>query len=108
VKRPDIPLSVVASDGPQYTEWGEPYRDTPCGGCGGDIEQGELIAKLGSSWMHQECAAKRLTSADVRNAWALLGMDMARNPRAHSVKHLRSVLEHLVQFVYRDELEDNT
>ncbi|WP_162830363.1 hypothetical protein [Amycolatopsis palatopharyngis] len=106
MKRPDIPLTVVESDGPLVTDTGEVYHCTPCGGCGGEIEQGELIAKLERSWMHQECAAKQLSAADVRNAWALIGLDIARNPRAYSVPNVRAVLHQLVGFVYRDEFED--
>lgn len=106
MKRPDIPLAVVKSDGPVFGPDGSTFPSTPCGGCGGEIEQGELIAKLDRSWMHQECAAKHLSAADVRNAWALIGLDIARNPRAYSVPNVRAVLHQLVGFVYRDEFED--
>lgn len=114
MKRPDLQLSAIQSDGPRR----HPQPDgsvyvtaTPCPVCNGPIEAGEWIAKIGTedsgrSWAHRDCAQKAVDNAGLRNAWALIGADVARRPRAYSATQVRTVVEHLVQLVYRDELEE--
>lgn len=114
MKRPDINLSSIVSDGPRHL----PVSDgtvhtyaTPCPVCDGTIEAGEFISKIGtfdsgSRWAHKGCAEKAFNAASIRNAWVLLGADAARRPRAYKAKDLTTILEHLVQLVYRDEYDE--
>lgn len=115
MKRPDITLAAIQSDGPRR----HPQPDgsvvitaTPCHVCNGPIEAGEWIAKvityndIRGCWAHRDCAQNFVNAASLRNAWALIGADVARRPRAYSATQVRTVVEHLVQLVYREEYDD--
>lgn len=114
MKRPGINLSCIPSDGPRVhpqPDGSTHVRATPCPVCDGTIEAGEFISKIGTPdsgqrWAHKDCAERVFNASSIRNAWALLGADAARRPRAYSAKDLRTILDHLVQLVYRDEFDD--
>jgi hypothetical protein len=114
MKRPDISLSYIPSDGPRVHPQpdGSNYvKATPCPVCDGTIEAGEFISKvgtedLGTRWAHKDCAEKLFNAQTIRNAWVMLGADAARRPRAYRAKDLTTILEHLVQIAHRDEYDD--
>jgi hypothetical protein len=114
MKRPDINLSSIVSDGPRYlpVSDGSVYTHaTPCPVCDGTIEAGEFISKIGDEtygarWAHKDCAEKAFNAASIRGAWVMLGADAARRPRAYKAKELTVILEHLVQIAHRDEYDE--
>lgn len=114
MKRPTITLRSVPSSGPiEMTEMetgAYVEKATPCPGCKGTTERGEQIVKLGHYWFHLDCAKEHITTTDVRNAWVLIAMDVARSPRSYGVKEIRVVMEHLIQVsqwnLREDDLDD--
>lgn len=111
MQRPNISLSAIQSDGPQripQSDGSVHVKVTPCFVCDGTIEPGEWISKVHGRWAHRECAQGVMTSADTRAAWALIGEDIARRPRAYSTREIRTVVGHLVELVHRDTLDEET
>lgn len=109
MKRPNIPLAVIESDGPRVIPQsdGATYtRQTPCFVCDGDIERGELISRVHGRWAHQSCAKTFITTAEVRTAWALIGEAIARRPRAYSARDIRTVVAQLASLVHEQVLQD--
>lgn len=114
MKRPDIALSTIVSDGPKHlpVSDGTVYTHaTPCPVCDGTIEAGEFISKIGTydsgqRWAHKDCAEKAFNAQSIRGAWVMLGADAARRPRAYKAKDLTTIIEHLVQIAHRDEYDD--
>jgi hypothetical protein len=112
MQRPQIALAAITSAGPREIPQsdGSTYRQAvPCFVCDGPIDTGERISKIGGRWAHAECAKSCVDSAEVRTAWALIGEDIARHPRAYGVRQIRTVVEQLASLVheavYRDELD---
>lgn len=112
MKRPDMTVAAIVSDGPKSYPDSTYVKATPCPVCGGTIDRGEWIAKIGTyatgeQWAHRDCAQNAVNTTTVRNAWALIGADAARRPRAYKATDLRTILEHLVQLVYLDEYDED-
>lgn len=112
MKRPDITLSTIPSDGPRHHPQPDGYvTATPCPVCDGTIERGEFISKIGDEisgarWAHKDCAEKAFNATSIRGAWVMLGADAARRPRAYKAKDLTVILEHLVEIAHRDEYDE--
>lgn len=111
MQRPTIALASIESSGPKEHPQpdGTVYRQTtPCHVCDGTIDTGEAISRVGGRWAHRDCAKTCVDTAEVRTAWALLGEDVARNPRAYKARDVRTIVENLAglvhEQVYRDEV----
>lgn len=110
MKRPQFNLKTIYSNGPKVlrVDDGSTYvKSTPCGRCGADIVEGDVIAKVQNRWQHEKCSTATLANVPASQAWLALAMDAARRPRDYKTAQLRQILEAVVDIAYGAEQEEH-
>jgi hypothetical protein len=100
VKRPEINLNLIVSDGPRVVDLGDGATDThasPCAACGGAIVPGDRISKVFRQWQHDACSVDSIAALPARKAWLALALDAARSPRRYGVAALKTILKATVE-----------
>jgi hypothetical protein len=96
MKRPEIEMDMIVSNGPKITKFEDGpthVRATPCASCGTPIVSGDRISKVLGSWQHCTCSVESIAALPARKAWLALALDAARRPRGYGVAALKAILK---------------
>lgn len=94
-------LRPVPSAGPRRIRdaatGAEFIHSRPCPACRQDIAAGDPIVKHNHDWMHARCLAANVAELECREAWLVIGGQLAGRPRAYTAAETRVIVGQLLR-----------